>query len=156
MSKQIVEDENTANDLNQALKGAVEERDEVNNQEHTVDTASADLSNESKNSARTSNNEFNEETNVDKNDAQDHIDFNQIDNDEHKPIGCFFNANPTLRIAVHGMSELVNSRLSAEALDICVELLEAGVPPRALSEVVLHILDVKVKNYEREHGPILP
>lgn len=28
MSKQIVEEKNTANDLNQALKGAVKERDE--------------------------------------------------------------------------------------------------------------------------------
>ncbi|TDG50095.1 hypothetical protein AWZ03_003605 [Drosophila navojoa] len=151
MSKQSLQNEDTANNLNQSLNRAVEERDEVDIQ--TIDTASKDITNDSKNGARTSNNE---EIIVDKNAAQDHIDLNQMDNDEHKGIGCFLNANPPLRIAVHGMSELVNSRLSAEALDICVELLEAGVPPRALSEIVLHILDVKVKNYEKEHGPILP
>ncbi|XP_064553126.1 uncharacterized protein LOC135438666 isoform X2 [Drosophila montana] len=66
------------------------------------------------------------------------------------------NKSPSLRIAVHGMSELINTRLSTEALEICVELIEAGVQPRALAEVVLHILDLKMKKYEKENGPILP
>ncbi|KRF83229.1 uncharacterized protein Dvir_GJ24068, isoform B [Drosophila virilis] len=66
------------------------------------------------------------------------------------------NKSPSLRIAVHGMSELINTRLSTEALEICLELIEAGVQPRALAEVVLHILDLKVKKYEKENGPMLP
>lgn len=95
---------------------------------------------------------------MDTNAAQDTKDdmVNQMGIDEHKRETSFVNKSPALRIAVHGMSELINTRLSTEALDICVELIEAGVQPRALSEVVLHILDIKVKNYEKEHGPILP
>ncbi|KAH8420789.1 hypothetical protein KR222_005132, partial [Zaprionus bogoriensis] len=54
--------------------------------------------------------------------------------------------SPILRYALHGMSDLINTRLSAEALDICLELIEAGVHPKALAEVVLHILDAKEKH----------
>ncbi|XP_037730464.1 uncharacterized protein LOC119560865 [Drosophila subpulchrella] len=53
--------------------------------------------------------------------------------------------SPSLHIAVHGMSVLIHTRLSKPALDLCLELLEAGVNPQALAEVILHVFDVKEK-----------
>ncbi|XP_043950172.1 uncharacterized protein LOC122818829 [Drosophila biarmipes] len=53
--------------------------------------------------------------------------------------------SPRLHVALHGMSALIHTRLSKMALDLCMELLEAGVNAQALAEVVLHVLDVKEK-----------
>ncbi|XP_060646049.1 uncharacterized protein LOC132784444 [Drosophila nasuta] len=61
----------------------------------------------------------------------------------------FVNNSPVLRIAVYGMSELINTRLSAKALDICLELLGAGVHPKALADVILHTMDAKEKRSGR-------
>ncbi|XP_052835940.1 uncharacterized protein LOC128252336 [Drosophila gunungcola] len=55
--------------------------------------------------------------------------------------------SPPLHIALHGMSALINSRLSKTAFDLCLELLEAGVNAQALAQVVLHVLDVKSKTH---------
>lgn len=60
---------------------------------------------------------------------------------------------PVLRTALHGMSEMINTRLSSEALDICLELIEAGVHPKALAEVVLHVLDAKQKHVIGHRSP---
>ncbi|XP_023169310.2 uncharacterized protein LOC111598338 [Drosophila hydei] len=159
MSKQILEDEDARKDLNQAQYNANEELNEVKVQEQNVGTAAAELASLNKNIVKANTyRRLNLKRNMDTNAAQDTKDdmVNQMGIDEHKRETSFVNKSPALRIAVHGMSELINTRLSTEALDICVELIEAGVQPRALSEVVLHILDIKVKNYEKEHGPILP
>jgi len=43
------------------------------------------------------------------------------------------------------MSALIHTRLSQAALDLCLELLEAGVNPKTLAEVILHVFDVKEK-----------
>lgn len=37
---------------------------------------------------------------------------------------------------LYDMSEVVNAGLSPEAIKICVELLEAGVQPRALAKII--------------------
>lgn len=58
----------------------------------------------------------------------------------------YIHKSPVLRTALHGMSEMINTRLSSEELDICLELIEAGVHPKALAEVVLHVLDAKQKH----------
>ncbi|KAH8383485.1 hypothetical protein KR009_008894, partial [Drosophila setifemur] len=53
--------------------------------------------------------------------------------------------SPSLQLALHGMSALIHSRLSKTALDLCLELLEAGVDGQALADVVLQVLAVKEK-----------
>jgi hypothetical protein len=44
-----------------------------------------------------------------------------------------------IRITLQNMSNLFNTGLSPEALDICIKLCEAGVHPQSLAEVVLQI-----------------
>ncbi|XP_043065123.1 uncharacterized protein LOC122320762 [Drosophila ficusphila] len=51
--------------------------------------------------------------------------------------------SPPLHIALHGMSALIHTRLSKTALDLCLELLEAGVNAQALADVIIHVLEVK-------------
>uniref|UniRef100_B3P4B5 GG17123 n=1 Tax=Drosophila erecta TaxID=7220 RepID=B3P4B5_DROER len=51
--------------------------------------------------------------------------------------------SPPLHIALHGMSALTHTRLSRTAFDLCLELLEAGVKPQALADIVVHILEFK-------------
>ncbi|KAH8311645.1 hypothetical protein KR044_007318 [Drosophila immigrans] len=81
----------------------------------------------------------------------------QCDRDGNKPsvegttdLKQFVHNSPVLRIAVFGMSELINTRLSAEALDICLELLGAGVHPKALADVILHTMEAKEKRSGRQ------
>ncbi|XP_070137394.1 uncharacterized protein [Drosophila bipectinata] len=57
--------------------------------------------------------------------------------------------SPPLHIALHGMSSLINTRLSKTALDLCIELLEVGVNPQALAEVILNVLAMKEKSQKR-------
>ncbi|XP_043655430.1 uncharacterized protein LOC122621582 [Drosophila teissieri] len=65
--------------------------------------------------------------------------------DEPTPTGSFLclHTSPPLHIALHGMSALTHTRLSKAAFDLCLELLEAGVKPQALADIVLHILEFK-------------
>lgn len=65
----------------------------------------------------------------------------------------YIHNSPVLRTALHGMSEMINTRLSSEELDICLELIEAGVHPKALAEVVLHVLDAKQKHVIGHRSP---
>lgn len=44
--------------------------------------------------------------------------------------------NQQARQNIHSLSELLNTGLSAQTLDICVRLCEAGVHPQSLAEVV--------------------
>lgn len=41
-----------------------------------------------------------------------------------------------IRKTLYSMSHILNTGLSAETLDICIRLCEAGVHPEALSEIV--------------------
>ncbi|XP_037952571.1 mitotic-spindle organizing protein 1 [Teleopsis dalmanni] len=41
--------------------------------------------------------------------------------------------------SIHGISMLLNTGLNEESLDICVKLIEAGVHPQALAEVICQI-----------------
>lgn len=72
--------------------------------------------------------------------------------DEQKNVNItkYIHKSPTLRVALHGMSEIINTRLSAEELDICLELIEEGVHPHALAEVILHVLEAKQKHVIHE------
>lgn len=47
--------------------------------------------------------------------------------------------NPTVRNNLQVLSEMINTGLSKESLDICIRLCEAGVHPQALAEVVNQI-----------------
>lgn len=47
--------------------------------------------------------------------------------------------NPTVRNNLQILSEMINTGLSKESLDICIRLCEAGVHPQALAEVVNQI-----------------
>ncbi|KAM8706520.1 hypothetical protein ACLKA7_010739 [Drosophila subpalustris] len=58
----------------------------------------------------------------------------------------FVHKSETMRVALFGMSELINTRLSDEALEICLELLESGVHPKAVADLVLHTLEIKEKH----------
>lgn len=51
--------------------------------------------------------------------------------------------SPPLHIALHGMSALTHTRLSKNAFDLCLELMEAGVKSKALADIVLYILNCK-------------
>ncbi|CAD7077189.1 unnamed protein product [Hermetia illucens] len=44
-----------------------------------------------------------------------------------------------IRSNIHNISQLLNTGLSAETLDICIQLIEAGVHPQTLAEVVTQI-----------------
>lgn len=44
--------------------------------------------------------------------------------------------NQQARQNIHNISQLLNTGLSAQTLDICVRLCEAGVHPQSLAEVV--------------------
>lgn len=44
-----------------------------------------------------------------------------------------------IRKTIHEISQLMNTGLSPEALDICIKLCEAGVHPQSLAEVVTQI-----------------
>jgi len=44
-----------------------------------------------------------------------------------------------MRSNIHSISQLLNTGLNLETLDICVKLCEAGVHPQALAEVVNQI-----------------
>ncbi|XP_030386017.1 mitotic-spindle organizing protein 1 [Scaptodrosophila lebanonensis] len=50
----------------------------------------------------------------------------------------------TVRKLVHAMSDVINTGLSYEALDVCMDLLDAGVSPMALANIV-RIMSVEVK-----------
>lgn len=65
---------------------------------------------------------------------------------ENVRIFKYIHKSPVLRVALHGMSELINTRLSSQELDICFELIEAGVHPQALAQVILHVLEAKQKH----------
>ncbi|XP_001661328.2 mitotic-spindle organizing protein 1 [Aedes aegypti] len=45
----------------------------------------------------------------------------------------------TIRANIQNISQMLNTGLSPEALDLCVKLLETGVHPQALAEVVTQI-----------------
>ncbi|XP_034484872.1 uncharacterized protein LOC117789836 [Drosophila innubila] len=77
-------------------------------------------------------------------------DINKADVPNEK-VNSFVHKSPVMRIAIFGMSELINTRLSDEALEICLELLELGVHPKALADVVLHTLDMKEKHAAGQH-----
>ncbi|EDX13201.1 GD20564 [Drosophila simulans] len=51
--------------------------------------------------------------------------------------------SPPLQIALHGMSALTHTRLSKNAFDLCLELMEAGVKSKALADIVLYTLKCK-------------
>ncbi|KAH8280785.1 hypothetical protein KR054_012384, partial [Drosophila jambulina] len=53
-----------------------------------------------------------------------------------------FPATP-LQAALHGISLLLNTRLSASELDLCIELLNAEVHPKALADVVRPLLEAR-------------
>lgn len=44
-----------------------------------------------------------------------------------------------IRSSLQGISQLLNTGLSDESLDICIKLIEAGVHPQALAEVITQI-----------------
>lgn len=44
-----------------------------------------------------------------------------------------------IRSNIHGISQLLNTGLNAECLDTCIKLIEAGVHPQALAEVITQI-----------------
>lgn len=44
-----------------------------------------------------------------------------------------------IRNNIHGISQLLNTGLSAECLETCIKLIEAGVHPLALAEVITQI-----------------
>ncbi|KAM7360849.1 mitotic-spindle organizing protein 1-like [Cochliomyia hominivorax] len=44
-----------------------------------------------------------------------------------------------IRNNIHGISQLLNTGLNAECLDTCIKLIEAGVHPQALAEVITQI-----------------
>ncbi|KFB36540.1 AGAP007569-PA-like protein [Anopheles sinensis] len=44
-----------------------------------------------------------------------------------------------IRANIQNISQFLNTGLSPETLEICIKLLEAGVHPQALSEVVIQI-----------------
>lgn len=54
-----------------------------------------------------------------------------------------------IRANIRNISQLLNTGLSAETLNICVQLCEAGVHPQALAEVV-HAVVQEVEALERE------
>lgn len=45
----------------------------------------------------------------------------------------------SIRNTVHNISEILNTGLSAECVDLCMQLLEAGLHPQALAEMVIQI-----------------
>lgn len=47
--------------------------------------------------------------------------------------------NPVIRNTIQNISDLMNTGLSKESLDICIKLMECGVHPQALAEVVNQI-----------------
>ncbi|EDW76628.1 uncharacterized protein Dwil_GK14562 [Drosophila willistoni] len=59
-------------------------------------------------------------------------------------------SDPLLMEILYGMSTLINTRLSKEALILCIELLEVGVNAKVLAQVVLKILEMKKR---REENP---
>lgn len=63
----------------------------------------------------------------------------------------FVYKSPFLHTVIFGLSEIMNTRLSDEELEICLELLELGVHPKALADVVLHTLDIKEKHAANQH-----
>ncbi|EDV94443.1 uncharacterized protein LOC6567486 [Drosophila grimshawi] len=75
---------------------------------------------------------------------------------DKEKVDSFINKSSELRIAVHGMSSLINTRLSSEALQTCLALIEAGVHSKALADIVMHILDDNAKRQEAEHGNTQP
>lgn len=54
-----------------------------------------------------------------------------------------------VRMNIRNISQLLNTGLSAETLNICVQLCEAGVHPQALAEVVQAIVQ-EVEALDRE------
>lgn len=44
-----------------------------------------------------------------------------------------------IRSNIQGISQLLNTGLNHESLDICIKLIEAGVHPQALAEVINQI-----------------
>ncbi|XP_075157037.1 mitotic-spindle organizing protein 1-like [Haematobia irritans] len=44
-----------------------------------------------------------------------------------------------IRNNIHAISQLLNTGLNAESLDTCIKLIEAGVHPQALAEVITQI-----------------
>lgn len=44
-----------------------------------------------------------------------------------------------IRSNIQGISQLLNTGLSTDSLDICIKLIEAGVHPQALAEVICQI-----------------
>lgn len=54
-----------------------------------------------------------------------------------------------IRANIRNISQLLNTGLSAETLDICVKLCEAGVHPQALAEVVQAVVQ-EVEALERD------
>lgn len=54
-----------------------------------------------------------------------------------------------IRTNIQKISQLLNTGLSPEALDICVKLCEAGVHPQALAEVIQSVVQ-EMEALERE------
>lgn len=54
-----------------------------------------------------------------------------------------------IRTNVRNISQLLNTGLSSETLDICIKLCEAGVHPQALAEVIQAVMQ-EVEALERE------
>lgn len=45
----------------------------------------------------------------------------------------------SIRNTVHKISEILNTGLSAQSVDLCMQLLEAGLHPQALAEMVIQV-----------------
>ncbi|XP_055373954.1 mitotic-spindle organizing protein 1 [Condylostylus longicornis] len=63
----------------------------------------------------------------------------QFEDNESENIYLMFQKSQMIRSNIHGISQILNTGLSADTLDICIKLIEAGVHPQALAEVVNQI-----------------
>lgn len=69
--------------------------------------------------------------------STDNTDGNSDENNANRLLRL--QQSQTARDHIQQLSQLLNTGLNPEALDICVKLCEAGVHPEALAEVVKQI-----------------
>lgn len=55
-----------------------------------------------------------------------------------------------IRSNIHGIAQLLNTGLNADTLDICIKLIEVGVHPQALAEVINKIRREIAKQHDED------
>lgn len=75
---------------------------------------------------------------------------NSDEHDANSKVYSLLQQSQKIRTTIQNISELLNTGLDNQTLDLCVKLCEAGVHPQALAEIVQQIrAEVeKLKNNE--------